>query len=295
MLVQTESLTKRYGTLTALDDCTLSVARGEVLGLLGPNGAGKTTLLRLLLGFLIPTTGRATIDGFDCHRDSVRVRERVSYLPAEASLFRQMRGRDVLRFFADVRAQGNFARSLALAERLELDLSRRVAYMSTGMRQKCALAATLATDVPLIILDEPTANLDPNVRATVLRLVAEARAAGRTVLFSSHVLSEVEEVCDRVVILRAGRLVHTQEMAELRSRHRIQATLHGTLPPVPESFAGRLTAVTADDGRVVWETPDPIAPLLGWLATLPLDDMRIEPAGLRSIYDRFHGAEPRLP
>ncbi|MCO6456981.1 MAG: ABC transporter ATP-binding protein [Pirellulaceae bacterium] len=295
MLVETHGLTKRYRQVTALSDCTLGVARGEIFGLLGPNGAGKTTLLRLLLGFLRPTAGRATVEGLDCHRQSVAVRGRVAYLPGDARLFRQMRGRDALAFFAGIRAGGSLARSRQLAERLELDLSRRVAFMSTGMRQKLALAATLAADTPLVILDEPTANLDPTVRGIVARLVLEARERGRTVMFSSHVLSEVEEVCDRVVILRAGQLVHTQPMAELRQRHRIRLQLPGELPPIPESLRGQLTIVARDDGAVTLETPSELSPLLGWLATLPLVDVRIEPVGLRSIYDHYHHAPASGP
>jgi ABC-2 type transport system ATP-binding protein len=290
-LVQTQALTKRYGRLTALEDCTFGVQRGEVMGLLGPNGAGKTTLLRLLMGFLHPSAGTARIDGLDCERQSVQVRQRVAYLPGEVRLFRQMRGRRVLQFFAEIRPGSDYRHSLALAERLELDLSRRVAYMSTGMRQKLALAATLATATPLLILDEPTSNLDPTVRGIVQGLVADVRTQGRTVLFSSHVLSEVEQVCDRVAFVRAGRLVHTQVMSELRQRHRIRAVLHGPLPPVPDAFRQDLTIRTETEDSVSIETPGELAPLLGWLATLPLARMNVEPVGLRALYDRLHDRE----
>ena len=291
MLVETKLLTKRYRALTALKDCTFSVGEREVFGLLGPNGAGKTTLLRLLLGFLRPTAGSATIDGFDCYRQSVNVRRRVSYLPGEARLFRQMRGRDVLAFFADMRPDGNRKRSQLLAERLGLDLSRRVALMSTGMRQKLALAATLAAEAPLLILDEPTNNLDPTVRALVMTLIAEAREEGRTVLVSSHVLSEAEEICDRVVILRDGRLVHTQVMADLRQRHSIRATLSSPLPQPPEHLREQLSIQAAGDGDVTIETSGELAPLLGWLATAPLEQIRIKPVGLRAVYEHYHREE----
>jgi ABC-2 type transport system ATP-binding protein len=291
LLVQTHALTKRYPHLTALEDCTLSVGAGEVFGLLGPNGAGKTTLLRLLLGFLRPTAGSASIDGLDCQRQSVQVRRRVAYLPGEARLFRPMRGRQVLRFFAEVRPDGNLARSLELAERLDLDLSRRVALMSTGMRQKLALAATLAPQTPVLILDEPTSNLDPTVRAVVLELVAEARHQGRTVIFSSHVLSEVEQVCDRVAFLRAGRLVHEQIMSALRQRHCIHAVLNGPLPPVPDALRQDVAVRVEDDGKVTIETPGELSPLLGWLATLPVTRMHVEPVGLRSLYAHLHGKD----
>jgi len=287
LIVETHSLTKRYGTATALAECSLNVERGEVFGLLGPNGAGKTTLLRLLLGFLRPTSGWARITGLDCQRQSLAVRRQVAYLPAEAALYPEMRGREALQFFAEIRRSG-IKRAIELADRLELDVSRRISFMSTGMKHKLALAATLAADVPICILDEPTANLDPTVRATVLSLVKEARAASKTVIFSSHILSEVEEVCDRVVILRAGQLVHTQRMEELRQQHRIIASLNQSLPPIPAEIRGQFAVIANGNGEAIFETSSDLPSLLHWLATLPLADMRIEPLGLRTIYDRFH-------
>ena len=223
--VETRALTKRYGSFTALDGFSFQVKQGEVVGLLGPNGAGKTTLLRCLMGFLRPTAGAATIDGLDCYRQACAVHRRVSYLPGEARLFRTMRARDVIDFFTSVRRDGSRARAIELTvERFGLELSRPVAAMSTGMRQKLALAVTLAVETPLVILDEPTSNLDPTVRADVAELVLEAKRAGRTVIFSSHVISEVEQVCDRALILRAGRLVYEQVIASLRRQHRIRTS-----------------------------------------------------------------------
>ena len=291
MLVETQLLTKRYGSLTALDECTLGVDRGEVFGLLGPNGAGKTTLLRLLLGYLRPTSGTATIDGLDCHHQSLRVRRVVSYLPGEARLFRQMRGRKILKFFAEVRPGGDYRHSLDLAERLELDVSRRVSMMSTGMRQKLAVVATFAADTPLAILDEPTSNLDPTIRGIVLDMVAEAREQGRTIIFSSHVLSEVESVCDRVAFLRAGRLAHLQIMSELKRRHRIRAVLNGFMPSPPDALKREIAIGTDEDGSVTIETPGELAPLLKWLASVPLEQMTVEPGGLRTLYDQLHKTE----
>lgn len=289
-LVLTDQLTKRYGNMTALEGCSLQVNEAEIFGLLGPNGAGKTTLIRLLLGYLFPTAGRAEIGGFDCAKQSEEVRKITSYLPGDARLFPSMRGHDVLQFFADVRG-GDVRKSRALSERLELDLSRRVSYMSTGMRQKLALAATLASNTPLVILDEPTANLDPSVRSTIIALVLEAKQAGRTVIFSSHVMSEVEEACDRVVILRRGQVVHTQIMSELKQQHRIRAKLEGAWSNPPAMLAEQLVITHGEAGVIMLETPAPLAPLLGWLATLPLADIRIEPVGLRAVYDRFHTAD----
>ncbi len=289
MLVETRDLTKRYGRVTALDRCTLGVAAGEIFGLLGPNGSGKTTLLRLLMGYLRPTAGLATIDGLACYRQSVAVHERVAYLPGEAKLFPQMRGRDTLAFFARIRPDGNLPRAMELAERLALELSRPVSLMSTGMRQKTALAAVLSSGAPVLILDEPTTNLDPSARSEVLAIVREAQAAGKTVLFSSHVLSEVEETCDRVVILRHGEVVHEQIMHELRRQHRIFARLTGPLPPVPDHFTGAVR-ITQTANRDVWiDTPGELAPLLGWLASAPLAEVRIEPVRLQTVYEKYHG------
>ena len=288
MIVETRSLGKRYGLFSALENCCLAIERGEVFGLLGTNGAGKTTLLRLLLGYLRPSSGSALVDGLDCQRQSVAVRRKVAYLPGEARMFRQMRGRDVLRFFASIRPDGDYARGLKLAERFELDVTRRVAFMSTGMRQKLALASTLSADTPLVILDEPTANLDPTVRATILELVGESRVAGRTVIFSSHVLAEVEEVCDRVVILRQGRVAHLQSMAELRRQHRVRLEPTVGVVQLPAHLKSQLTVVSNSDGQMVVDVAGSLSPVLEWLATLSLKDVTIESVGLRPIYDRFH-------
>ncbi len=285
--ITTHRLTKRYGQVTALDSCTLETAQGEVFGLLGPNGAGKTTLLRLLMGFLRPSGGEAFIDGLDCHRASLEVHRRVAYLPGEARLFRRMRGADVLRFFSQVRPDSDLQRAHRLAERLDLDLSRQVARCSTGMRQKIALAAVLSIDAALVILDEPTSSLDPTTRREVSKLVRERKAAGHTVLFSSHVLSEVEEVCDRVALLRAGKLAHIQDMSHLRRRHRIRARLTGPFPGVPERL-GDLDVKTNEDGSLQIETPGELSLLLSWLAELPLAEVQIEPLGLKAVYERFH-------
>ena len=288
MLVHTDQLTKRYGAFTALDTFSLDVPAGEIFGLLGPNGAGKTTLLRLLLGYITPTSGTASVLGFDSVRQSLEVKTRTAYLPGEARLFRRMNGHRVLDFFAALRPGCRREVAAGVARRLDLDCSRQVARMSTGMRQKLALAVVLAMETPLMILDEPTANLDPTARAEVLALVLEARAAGRTVIFSSHVLSEVEETCDRVAIVRAGRLVHEQSLEHLRRCHRIRAKLTGRLGAIPADLAAVVSIVEQGEDMVVLEAGDSLAPLLGWLATLPLDEVRIEPVGLAAVYDRFH-------
>ncbi len=301
-IVVTTQLTKRYGGFFALRDCNIAVQRGEIFGLLGPNGAGKTTLIRSLLGYLHITSGSARVVGFDPEQDSVSVRKKVAYLPGDAHVPRHMRGRSVLEFFSQMHPSGDVDRALEVAERLELDLSRRVAFMSTGMRQKLALAVVFGPRTPLLILDEPTANLDPTVRGEVLKLVLAEREAGRTVMFSSHVLSEIEQTCDRVAFLRKGELVKKLVMDDLFQRHRITALLNTAAAPesldsVPESLRESVERCqvqsTDSHGRHVQiDTAGDLAPTLAWLASLPLHQVRIEPLGLHSVYQSVHLGQP---
>lgn len=290
-IVTTKGLTKRYGDFTALADCSLAVKRGEVFGLLGPNGAGKTTLIRLMLGHLQPTSGELLVDGFDPRTDGVALRRQVAYLPGDARLPRHMRGKSVLKFFAEMHPSGNLKRSLEVAEQLELNIQTRVAFMSTGMRQKLALAVVFGVETPLLILDEPTANLDPTIRGLVLQLVMQAKQAARTVMLSSHVLSEIEETCGRVAFLRRGKLAHQLNMADLYQRHRITAKSTGVLPQSPSEIASRVhvSQVDGQNGPMLSIVTDgDLAPMLSWVDSLSLCQVRIEPLGLKTVYDSVH-------
>lgn len=286
-----ERLTKTYAQTRALSDFTLRVEAGEVVGLLGPNGAGKTTLVRLLMGFLFPTSGNAKIAGFDCARQSLQVRQRVGYVPGNVRLFGRMRVRDVLRFLTEVRRGSAPVDAEGIARSMGLPSKRRVAFLSTGMRQKLALAAVFHADVPVLILDEPTANLDPTVRAEVLQRVRAARNEGRTVLFSSHVLSEIEDVCDRVVFVKAGQLVHVQNVDELRSLHRIRMRGHQPLPDLPGNLQDQVTLREDNSSFTTLEASGSLTPLLAWLASVSPDELSVEPMRLQAVYDRyFHNA-----
>lgn len=289
MLLRTEHLTKNYGRSRALDDLNLSVERGEVFGLLGPNGSGKTTALRLLLGFLRPSGGRAWIDGHDCWRDSVAVRRRVAYLPGELRLYESMTGRQLIHFLSQLRGQSVDVDVDRLARRFDIDLDRPLAQLSSGMKRKVALLQVLVPQTPLVIMDEPTNALDPTMRAELLVQVREARKRGQTVLFSSHILSEVEEVCDRVAILQRGRLVHLQTVSELREGRLIRVRFAGEISSLP-SLDG-LHARERRDDWLTLEYTGPLARLLAWLASQPLTDLRIEPLGLQAVYHRYHGGE----
>ncbi len=300
-LVSIESLGKRYATFAALADCSLQIRAGEIYGLLGPNGAGKTTLMRCLLGFIRPTHGQALIAGFDCWSQRTMTHGLLTYMPAQPQLPRLLRARDVLRFFAEVRPelspdfvaslpqslpvfQSNAAERLKqardLAERLDLDLSRWVALMSTGMRQKLAIAATLCANVPLVFLDEPTANLDPDVRSQLLYELQQLRAAGTTIIFSSHVLSEIEQVCDRVAVLARGHVVGVSEIRQLRQGSLIRGQrareVAGWSLPEEIKWMGPT--------EFEFQTYRPLEEVLPTLLDAGVTGLRIQTLGLQDVY-----------
>jgi ABC-2 type transport system ATP-binding protein len=285
-LVSVDQMTKQYGEFKALDDCTLLIPQGSIFGLLGPNGAGKTTLIRCLMGYLRPTSGRATIDGLDCVHQSLEIRRRVSYLPAESKLFRLMRGNDCIEFVASIHPRDNRQLAIKIAERLELDLSRRVAFMSTGMRQKLAICCVMSCRSRLMILDEPTANLDPTVRSEVLQLVRESCNEGVTIAFCSHVLSEIEEICYSAAIMRRGRVVHTIELSQLRYVHRIQAI--STNASMLRDMPSNRRLVSEYAGKITLELDGPLDIHLDWLKESGLQSIAVEAIGLRSIYEQYH-------
>ena len=289
MLLRTEKLTKDYGRCRALDDVSFSVSAGEVFGLLGPNGSGKSTALRILLGFLRPTAGRATIAGHDCWADSVAARRQVGYLPGELRLYENMTGRQIVRFLARLRGHPDYAHRDQLARQFDIDLDRPLSQLSSGMKRKVALVQVLAPQTPCLIMDEPTNALDPTMRTELLNQLRGARERGQAVLFSSHVLAEVEQVCDRVGILQRGKLVHLQDMHRLRQGRRIELRFARAPDPVPElpglSVCGQM------DGELTLEHTGPLPPLLEWLSHQAVSDMRTESLGLAPIYRRYHGAE----
>ena len=283
-LLQTTGLTKTYGgPRPALEDLNLTIAPGEIFGLLGPNGSGKSTALRLLLGFMRPTAGIASVAGLDCWAESVEVRRRVAYLPGELRLYESMTGRQLIRFLAKLRNQPEAAEPEELARRLDIDIDRPLVQMSSGMKRKIALLTVLLPRVELLILDEPTNTLDPVMRDQLLEQLRKARSRGQAVLFSSHVLSEVEQVCDRVGILQRGRLVHSQSMKDATTR-RVYARFVQIPSAWPEQFGSRPPGL-----ETTFDYDGPLPDLLGWLSRQALADVRIEPAGLNAMYQRFHG------
>ncbi len=292
-MIVTSGLSKHYGTFAALANLNLEVRKGEVYGLLGPNGSGKTTTIRLLLGLLRPTSGRATVAGFDSWNQGLDVRRVVSYLPGELRLIGSMSGYGLLRFLCSLRGGDGLDRAVAIAERImKLDLKRKVRNYSTGMKQKLALAQAFADPVEILILDEPTSALDPTARADVLDLVTEARRLGQTVIFSGHVLSEVEQISDRVAIMRHGHLMHVEDMRN-RKGLRMLMIKYGGSPPddFPEEL--ELTHKERNGNVDLLVHRGEVGPLLGWLQTCNVIDLAIGTEDLKSLYDQFHGSEAK--
>lgn len=289
MLLKTERLTKHYGACRALDGLDLEVKPSEIVGLLGPNGSGKSTALRLVVGFLQPTAGRAMVAGHDCWADGVAARRQLAYLPGELRLYENMTGRQLVRFLERLRGQRKPPGEVTLARQFDIDLDRPIAQLSSGMKRKVALLQVLISGAPLLLMDEPTNALDPAMRDELLTQLRAARDRGAAVLFSSHVLAEVERVCDRVAILQGGRLVYCEPVGAAGRVTSVDVKFQGAAPPAP-ALAG-LRSAAGENGRLTFELSGPVGPLLEWLAGQRVAELRIEPLGLAAVYRRFHGSE----
>ncbi len=264
--IRTEGLTKRYGPTAALESLDLGVAQGEVYGYLGPNGAGKTTTIRLLLGLHRPTAGRAELFGIDAWADPVAAHRHVAYVAGEPFLWPGLTGAETLAYLARLRGGDDEQYREALIERFRLETSKKVRALSKGNRQKVQLVAAFASRADLLILDEPTSGLDPLMEVAFRQTVLEAKERGQAVFLSSHILSEVEALCDRVGILRDGRLVDQGTLAELRhlSAQTVEVTFDGPAPALGEIPGVRTEAAGANATR--FEVTGKIEPLLAALA-----------------------------
>jgi ABC-2 type transport system ATP-binding protein len=282
--VETEGLSKRYSATLALDDLHLEIRPGEVYGYLGPNGAGKTTTIRLLLGLHRPTSGSARLFGIDAWRDPVAAHRRVAYVAGEPYLWPSLTGAETFALLARVRGATDGPYRDALVERFKLDVSKKVRALSKGNRQKVQLIAAFASRADLLILDEPTSGLDPLMEVAFRDTVHEARARGQTVFLSSHILSEVEALCDRVGILREGRLVEEGTLAELRhlSAQTVDITFDGPARKLPELPGVRLAS--AGDNAVRASVTGGVGPLIAALAGHPVLALTSREPSLEEIF-----------
>ncbi|QKW22097.1 ABC transporter ATP-binding protein [Kitasatospora sp. NA04385] len=287
--ISVSGLVKTFGRTRALDGLDLTVEQGEVHGFLGPNGSGKSTTIRVLLGLLRADSGSAALLGGDPWRDAVPLHRRLAYVPGDVTLWRNLSGGEAIDLLGRLRGGLDPARRTALLERFELDPTKKGRTYSKGNRQKVALVAAFASDVDLLILDEPTSGLDPLMEEVFRGCVAEARDRGATVLLSSHILSEVEALCDRVSIIRAGRTVETGTLADLRhlTRTSIDAELTGP-PPRP----GYVHDLAVDGHRLRCQVDtDRLGDLLTELNAAGLRTLTSRPPTLEELFLRHYASD----
>lgn len=293
-IIKTQDLTVYYGRHRGIIDVNLSVEKGEVFGFLGPNGAGKTTTQRVLLDVIRPTKGRATIFGLDCQEEGITIRKRVGYLPGELSLYPNMRGRNFLNMLASLQEK-KVERSYRqqLYERLNLDPSRKMKEYSHGNKQKIGIIAAFMSKPDLLVLDEPTGGLDPLMQQIVMELVREAKDDGRTVFFSSHILPEVQAVCDRVGIIREGQLIKTERVETLTKQQfkRLHVTLRRS--PPADAFAIEGVAETERDGhgdgqKIMLEIRQGLDEVLETAIAYGIEDIETPPVTLEEIFLAFY-------
>jgi ABC-2 type transport system ATP-binding protein len=295
--IQTRELTKYYGPVVGVERLSLEVQQGEVFGFLGANGAGKTTTIRLLLDLLRPTSGSASILGFDCQRQGLDARRRVGYLPAEMPMYPELTGAEYLKFLSALGPAPSQIRLDLLFRRFEIspvDLRRRMRDYSHGMKRKLGLLQALMTEPPVLILDEPTSGLDPLMIEAFAETIDELARAGRTtVMLSSHVLSEVDRVCQRVGLIRAGQLVAVQSLSELRAATPRRLIVVFSQPVERElPRAAGWTLVLREPERWVIDVRGPIGEFISTLAGLPIADLNVVPFALEDALLDFFAEAP---
>ncbi len=292
-IIQTFDLTKSYGSERGIMDVTMSVERGEIFGFLGPNGAGKTTAIRVLLDLIRPTSGSASVFELDTVEHSVEIRRRTGYLPGEMSLYENMTGHQLLQYFAALRANADWALVDEMTKRLSCDLSRRIGALSQGNKRKVGLIQAFMHRPELLILDEPTAGLDPLIQHEFLLLIEEASRNGQTVFLSSHNLTEVERVCNRVGIIRSGRLIAVEPIEALRKRavRKLEIRFAG---PVKEDAFRDLPGI--HEMRMEGDTlhctmSGPLGPVISAASQFEIVDLISEQPNLEEIFMALYSEE----
>jgi ABC-2 type transport system ATP-binding protein len=295
-VIGTSGLTKHYGRVHALDGLDLTVDEGQIHGFLGPNGAGKSTTIRILLGLARKTGGEASVFGQEPWGGAVALHRRIAYVPGDVSVWPNLSGGEAIDLMSRLRGASRHDKAYAaekarLAEAFQFDPRKKGRAYSKGNRQKVALIAAFAVPADLYVLDEPTSGLDPLMEVMFRREIARVRAAGATVLLSSHILSEVEQLCDRVSIIRAGRIVESGTLADLRHLTRTEVSFEGTDAAAAAGIAGAHD-VAAEEGRVKFTLDsDAVASALPALAARNVAGLRIAPPSLEELFLRHYGDE----
>jgi ABC-2 type transport system ATP-binding protein len=292
-IIQTEKLTKWYGKSRGILEVDLEVEEGEVFGFLGPNGAGKTTTIRTMLDLIRPTSGRVLVFGIESNADPVAIHRRVGYIPGEFALYDRLTGGQTLEYFANLRGGVDKAYQASLIERFELDPSRRFREYSKGNKQKVGVIIALQHRPELLVLDEPTAGLDPLVQQTFFATLRETVADGSTVFLSSHILSEVEKSCDRVAIIREGRLVKLDTVEGLRdlAHHQVELRFAGPVPAAAFQALPGVSDLIADDHVLRMRVAGPITPVVQAAARYELLDFVSREPSLEETFLAQYGRE----
>jgi ABC-2 type transport system ATP-binding protein len=292
-VIRIEKLTKSYGSHRGVIDVDLEVAEGEAFGFLGPNGAGKTTTIRTLLDHIRPTSGRALIFGIETTKDPVAIHRRVGYLPGEFTLYDKLTGGQTIEYFANLRGGVDPVYQADLIARLDIDPTRRFREYSKGNKQKIGLVSALQHRPDLLILDEPTSGLDPLVQQTFYEVIREAKAEGRTIFLSSHILSEVEKTCDRVAIIRDGILVKVDRVEALRdlAHHQVELRFVGPVPQAEFEGLPGVTEVTVDDHLLRMRVSGSITPVVRAAAAYELLDFVSREPSLEETFLAQYGEQ----
>ncbi|MCI9414890.1 MAG: ABC transporter ATP-binding protein [Clostridiales bacterium] len=289
-MIEISRLTKDYGGGRGVFDLSFTVEKGEVFGFLGPNGAGKTTTIRHLMGFLTPQSGCCRIDGLDCAGHASEIQRNLGYIPGEIAFFDEMTGDGFIRFLADYRGLQDLSRAQALKERFELDAHGRLKKMSKGMKQKIGIVCAFMHDPAVLILDEPTSGLDPLMQNRFVELIQEEKARGKTILMSSHMFEEVERTCDRVAILKEGRLAAVDSVAALKKTRRRSYTVVFPTTEQAAAFAAEWDGVLTVGGRrVTAAVQDGLLPFLQALERYGAEDLDADRQSLEDVFMQYYG------
>lgn len=288
-ILKVSNLTKKFGKFTALDRVNLEVSQGEVYGFIGPNGAGKTTTIRVLLGILKATQGEASIFGKDAWKDAVEIHKQVAYVPGDVNLWPNITGGEVIDFFVKLRGTNNKSRREELIARFDLDPSKKCRTYSKGNRQKVALIAAFASEADLYILDEPTSGLDPLMEKVFQSCIMEAKEAGKSVLLSSHILSEVERLCDKVSIIRQGQIIESGSLDDLRHLTRTGVTLQ-TVKPVTalEDIQGVHNIQLKDNSLSFQVDSEDLGNVIRYVSQFDIKKLESAPPTLEDLFMRHY-------
>jgi len=295
-VLKTSNLTKRFGKFKALDGVNIEVEKGEVFGFIGPNGAGKSTTIRVLLGILKATDGEVEIFGMDAWKDAVEIHKRIAYVPGDVNLWPNLTGGEVIDLFVKLRGGNNAGRREELIKKFDLDPSKKCRTYSKGNRQKVALVAAFSSDADLYILDEPTSGLDPLMEMVFQECVLDAKKQGKSVILSSHILSEVEKLCDKVGIIRQGKIIETGTLSELRHLTRTRMVVE-TKQPVPalSEQEGIYELERKGQALAFQVDTEKMDTVISYISQFGVTRMESTPLTLEDLFMRHYGVEETTP